>query len=80
MIRAGYLEIDAPMYESFRFVLHDLRWFGVSAGFPRLTAATVPAGIIDGTYMIDERSISEFCLETSRVRELMQPMKEALHV
>jgi hypothetical protein len=79
MIRAGYLEIDAPMYEDFRFVLDDLRWFGVSAEFPRLTATTVPAGIVDGTYMIDERSILKFRLESASVRELMQPMKEALH-
>jgi hypothetical protein len=80
MIRAGYLEIDAPMYENFRFVVHDLRWFGVSTQFPRLTATTVPAGIVDGTYMIDERAISQFSLEPAGVRELVQPMKGALHV
>jgi hypothetical protein len=79
VIRAGYLEIDAPIYENFRFVLHDLCWFEVSAGFPRLTATTVPAGIVDGTYTVDERSISEFRLESSSVRELMQMMKEAHH-
>jgi hypothetical protein len=79
IMRAGYLEIDAPMYETFRFLLHDLRWFGVSAEFPRLTAANVPTGIVDGTYMIDERSILQFRLESAGVRELMQSMKEALH-
>jgi hypothetical protein len=55
-------------------------WFGVSAGFPRLTAVTVPVGIIDGTYTIDERSISTFRLDSSGVSALIQPMKEALHV
>jgi hypothetical protein len=80
IIRAGYLEIDAPMYESCCVVLHDLHWFLVSAYFPRLTATTVPAGIVDGTYMIDERSLSQFRLESSGVRELMQPMKDPLYV
>jgi hypothetical protein len=79
MIRAGYLEIDVPMYENCCFVLHDLHWFLVSTKFPRLTAATVPAGVVDGTYMIDERSISQFRLESAGVRELMQSMKDALH-
>lgn len=80
MIRAGYLEIDAPMYSGLRYILHDLQWFGVTAGFPRLIAATVPVGIVDGTYTIDERSISTFRLDSSGVSALIQPMKEALHV
>lgn len=80
MIRAGYLEIDAPMYSSLRYTLHDLQWFGVSTGFPRLTAATVPVGIVDGTYTIDERSISAFRLDSSGVSALIQPMKEAHNV
>ena len=80
MIRAGYLEIDAPMYVGLRYMLHDLKWYGISDSFPRLTAATVPVGIIEGTYTIDERSISKFRLDSSGVSALIQPMKEALHV
>ena len=80
MMRAGYIEIDAPMYSGLRYILHSLQWFGVSAGFPRLTPATVPVGIVDGTYTIDERSISTFRLDSSAVSALIQPMKETLDV
>jgi Putative PD-(D/E)XK family member, (DUF4420) len=79
IIRAGYLEIDSAMYTSFRCMLQDLCWFKVAPGFPRLTAATIPAGIVDGTYTIDERSISAFRIDARSVRELILPMKEALH-
>lgn len=79
MIRTGYLEIDEPMYAGFRFVLHDLHWYGVSAAFPRLTPSMVPTGIVDGTYTIDERSLTAFHLDISRVNELMQSMKRAFH-
>jgi hypothetical protein len=79
MIRAGYLEIDTAMYDSFRFKLHDICWFRVTPGFPCLTAATVPAGIVDGTYTIDERSISAFRIDALSVRELTLSMKEVLH-
>jgi hypothetical protein len=79
MIRAGYLEIDAAMYSNFRFALHDIRGYEVARDFPRLTAATVPAGIVDGTYVIDERSIGQFRLSDAGLRALLQSLKEPLH-
>lgn len=79
MIRAGYLEIDAAMYSNFRFALHDIRWYEVARDFPRLTAALVPAGIVDGTYVIDERSIGQFRLGDTALRALLQSLKEPLH-
>ena len=79
MIRAGYLDIDAAMYSNFRFELHDIRWYEVIRDFPRLTAASVPAGILDGTYVIDERSIGQFRLDDKALRALLQSLKEPLH-
>jgi len=79
MIRAGYLEIDAAMYSNFRFALHDIRWYEVARDFPRLTSASVPAGIVDGTYVIDERSIGQFRLNDTALRALLGSLKESLH-
>lgn len=79
MIRAGYLEIDAAMYANSRFTLHDIRWYEVVRDFPRLTTASVPAGIVDGTYVIDERSIGQFRLGDRALRDLLQSLKEPLH-
>jgi hypothetical protein len=79
MIRAGYLEIDAAMYANFRVTLHDIGWYQVIRDFPRLTTTSVPAGIVDGTYVIDERSLGQFRLGEVALRALLQSLKEPLH-
>jgi hypothetical protein len=79
MIRAGYLEINAEMYSTLRFALHDIRWYEVARDFPRLTTSNIPAGIVDGTYVIDERSIVSFQVDQQAVRRLFKAMKEAAH-
>jgi hypothetical protein len=79
MIRAGYLEIDAAMYANSRFTLHDIRWYEVVRDFPRLTTASVPVGIVDGTYVINERSIGQFRLGNTALRDLLQRLKEPMH-
>ena len=48
-------------------------------GYARLTAASVPAGIVDGTYVIDERSIGQFRLGDTALCALLQSLKEPLH-
>ena len=74
LMRAGYLELDTTLYEGSRLVLHEIYGFDVAAGFPRLTASSVPAGIVDGRYSIDERSISGFRLDAGKLRTVMQSM------
>jgi hypothetical protein len=76
LLRAGYLELDHGLYESFRFALHEIYGFAVATTFPRLTMSSVPAGIIDGTYSVDERAISNFRLDTAQLRVVMQSMGE----
>ena len=44
LMRAGYLELDAALYEGSRLLLHEICGFDVATGFPRLTISTVPAG------------------------------------
>jgi hypothetical protein len=36
--------------------------------------STVPSGIVDGTYAIDERAISSFRLDAATLRRVMQSM------
>lgn len=52
LIAAGYFEAHADSY-SRRFVLVGMRVLLVSAGFPRLTSASVPAGVTRASYEID---------------------------
>jgi hypothetical protein len=74
LMRAGYLELDAALYDGSSLLLHEIYGYDVADGFPRLTASTVPAGIVDGNYTIDERSISGFRLDAARLRGVMQSM------
>ena len=74
LMRAGYLELDAALYGGSSILLHEIYGFDVATGFPRLTASTVPSGIVDGTYTIDERSISGFRLDATNLRIVMHAM------
>jgi hypothetical protein len=73
-MRAGYLELDETLYDGTRLLLHEMCGFDVTDGFPRLTTSTVPAGIVDGNYSIDERSIFGFRLDATKLRTVMRSM------
>ena len=52
LISAGYFKNHADRYTR-RFVLSEIRLFEIGDGFPRITHATVPLGVIRATYDID---------------------------
>jgi hypothetical protein len=74
LLRAGYLDSDAAHYDDLRLLLYELYGFEVANDFPRLTMSTVPSGIIDGAYAIDERVISSFRLDAAILRRIMKSM------
>jgi hypothetical protein len=50
LLSAGYVE--DPYYDAFWFTPNNRSTYPVGVNFPRLTAATVPAGVADATYQI----------------------------
>lgn len=74
LLRAGYLDSDDEQYDSLRLLLYELYAFEVARDFPRLTTSTVPSGIVDGSYAIDERAILSFRLDEATLRRVMQSM------
>lgn len=74
LLRVGYLDLDARLYDGQSLLMYELHGFEVTDGFPRLLMSNIPAGIVDGTYVIDERSISAFRLDADRLRGVMRSM------
>jgi hypothetical protein len=74
LMRAGYLDADAEVYGGTRTVLNDVQAFRVGEGFPRLTRAAVPAGIIDAAYSLDERQLGPFRISSEESRTLVRQM------
>jgi hypothetical protein len=62
LMRAGYVDADADSYSSTRVILEDLHGLEISEGFPRLTATTVPAAVLEASYALDERLLARFRL------------------
>jgi hypothetical protein len=60
LLMAGYIEIDEPLYVTNLFVQESVRYYTVGGGFPRIARHALPVGIVDGTYIVDERSIAGF--------------------
>src|SRR5262249_5864402 len=52
----------------------ELRAFSVREGFPRLTAQSVPPGIIDSSYAIDEGQLVAFRLTQEELSEALWQM------
>lgn len=75
VLRAGFVDLNRDEGEEVRAALADVCGYDIRDGFPRLTATTVPAGIVDASYLIDERSIAAFRLDESQVRSRIAPMK-----
>jgi Putative PD-(D/E)XK family member, (DUF4420) len=60
LLRLGYLETDNFLYENTRFSQESFCAYEVTQEFPRLTNSSIPAGIIDGSYVLDERTLRPF--------------------
>ena len=74
LMRAGYLDADQELYGFTRTALGELRAFSVREGFPRLTAQSVPPGIIDSSYAIDEGQFVAFRLTQEELSEALRQM------
>jgi hypothetical protein len=68
---AGYLENDRSVYEAHRFVQESVCYYVVGDGFPKISQSMVPLGIIDGSYVIDERAIAAFRLDDQCFLEIL---------
>jgi hypothetical protein len=71
LLRAGYIDVDAPLYGSVRFVQEDICCYTVDEHFPRLVRAALPTAIVDGSYTIDEKAISHFRQDASYLRQIL---------
>lgn len=49
---AGFLDIHTDAYQGRRLGMHACRWFEVIDGFPRLTAVSVPEGVLTARYSV----------------------------
>lgn len=52
LLEAGYLDSHAFSYGGRHYRVRHQRWYDVREGFPRLTAATVPGGIMTAKYTV----------------------------
>lgn len=77
LLRTGYLDADAECYASTRAVLVDIYAFTVSGEFPRLIRATVPAGIVEAAYSLDERQLTPFRMEHDDFHAAVRQMSGA---
>lgn len=59
LLRAGYLDIDAPVYGE-RLVVAEFYGFEIVEGFPRLTRDAVDAAVVEADYCLDERALNSF--------------------
>ncbi|MGM4889904.1 PD-(D/E)XK motif protein [Tardiphaga sp. 11_C7_N12_6] len=74
LLRVGFLQADSFLYDAVRFLPENVCAFDVRQGFPRLTNSTIPAGIIDGSYVLDERALSPFRRDMHYVEQIMGKM------
>jgi hypothetical protein len=72
LLRAGFIESEAG--DGARAVLHDLYAFDVAEGFPRITAGSIPPGILDLSYTLDERALARFRIDVDALRRFARTM------
>jgi hypothetical protein len=72
LLMAGYLGIDEPLYEASLFVQESVNYYTVQKDFPRIPRHALPAGIVDGSYIVDERSIMRFQQAEDRFLQSMK--------
>lgn len=72
LIEAGYLDIHSASYADRRFAVRKINWYEVREGFPRLTLASVPDGVISGRYTISLASCAPFEIRAERALSLIE--------
>lgn len=78
LLRAGYLDFRREDDDTVRAELHDIRGYEVREGFPRLTPASVPHGIADASYAVDENVLAPFMMDLQALRSFIGGMKGRL--
>lgn len=72
LIRAGVRDTSPHGDQLLRAELESILAYDVREEFPRLTFESVPIGIVDGTYVVDERAVASFCIEQSELRKIVR--------
>jgi hypothetical protein len=70
LLRAGYLDVDAHLYGE-RFDVAEFYGYEVLEGFPCLTRATIPSAVVDASYLLNERSLTQFRRDDASLRTLL---------
>lgn len=73
LLEAGYLESDAPRYETRLFALRSEHTFHVRSGFPKIVERDLPVGIGDVAYMLSITACAAFALPMVKVMEMLAP-------
>jgi hypothetical protein len=71
LLRAGYLDADAPKYSAL-IAQDSFSAYEVRDGFPRLLRSSIPSGVVDGTYIVDERAMIGFKQDKAQLRRLLK--------
>jgi hypothetical protein len=68
LITARWLKAHAEHYKTSRFLVRTLRFYEVKTGFPRITAAELPAGVGDLRYSVVLGAASTFLIDVEVVK------------
>lgn len=60
LLRIGYIDSENFLYENAHFSQANFHTYEVREDFPRFTSLNIPPGIIDGSYVLDERALLPF--------------------
>lgn len=72
LIRAGVRDTSPHGDQLLRAELESILAYDVREEFPRLTFESVPIGIVDGTYVVDERAVASFCIDQTELRKIVR--------
>lgn len=68
---AGFRDRDAGRYGHLRFAVTETRLYEVTAGFPRITPAELPAGTFDLSYALELKQCSAYLRDRVQLRECL---------
>lgn len=71
LVRVGYLDSQAPLYEDRRLKETHERIFEIQEGFPRLRTCDVPSGIAGGSYTVELAACADFHLEAAGLTRML---------
>jgi hypothetical protein len=71
LMEVGYLDIHADSYVRI-FRVAEVRWLRVAEAFPRLTRASVPAGVGAVSYSVTLDSCIPYMIDAASARQIMQ--------